>query len=79
MAADFAKTFETLKALPCDVFLGAHGLYYDMLEKYSRFEKGDRTAFLDPDGYRAYVAERQAAFEKELAKQKAASGGARKG
>jgi metallo-beta-lactamase class B len=79
MALDFAKTFATLKELPCDVFLGAHGGYYGMLEKHARQEKGDRAAFLDPDGYRAYVAERQAAFEKELAKQKAVSAGARKG
>jgi metallo-beta-lactamase class B len=71
MAADFRRTFETLDALPCEVFLGSHGGYFGLLEKYPRLEKGDLTAFLDPDGYKAYVADRQAAFEKELAKQQA--------
>ena len=28
IADDFARTFQVLKALPCDVFLGAHGGYY---------------------------------------------------
>src|SRR5271163_1688187 len=30
IAADFARTFVILKGLPCDVFLGAHGAYFDM-------------------------------------------------
>src|SRR5436190_1823919 len=34
IADDFARTFEVLKGLPCDVFLGAHGGYYGMVEKY---------------------------------------------
>ena len=41
IADDFAKTFEVLKALPCDVFLGAHGGYYGMVAKYERARRGD--------------------------------------
>ena len=40
IAADFAKTFEVLKSLPCDVFLGAHGSYYGMVERYALLEEG---------------------------------------
>jgi metallo-beta-lactamase class B len=69
MAADFTQTFRTLKALPCDIFLGAHGLYYDMLAKFARKQAGDQNAFIDPAGYKSYIAERQQAFEAELAKQ----------
>ena len=36
IAADFQRTFDVLKTLPCDVFLGAHGDYFDMLEKLHR-------------------------------------------
>lgn len=71
MAADFTRTFTTLKQLPCEIFLGSHGGYYGLLQKYPRFQKGDRTAFLDPGGYQAYIADRQAAFEKELSRQRA--------
>jgi metallo-beta-lactamase class B len=70
IAADYAKTFAVLKALPCDVFLGAHGAYFDMETKYEKWKAGDKDAFIDPAGYKAYVSERQKAFETELAKQR---------
>jgi metallo-beta-lactamase class B len=73
IAADYQATFRTLKSLPCDIFLGAHGLYYDMLAKVKRQQSGDKAAFIDPAGYKAYVADRQQAFETELAKQKHAT------
>src|SRR6188508_2098687 len=61
IAKDFAKTFEILKSLPCDVFLGAHGDYYGMIAKYERLSK-EPTVFVDPDGYRAYVDLKEKAF-----------------
>jgi metallo-beta-lactamase class B len=69
IAQDYAHGFEVLKALPCDVFLGAHGGYYDLKEKYARSKKGDHDAFIDPQGYKDYIAERQQAFEAELKRQ----------
>lgn len=67
---DFERTFRVLNALPCDYFLGAHGSYFDMEAKYARLEKGDSAAFIDPEGYRKFVAEREQAFRAELARQK---------
>jgi metallo-beta-lactamase class B len=73
MAEDFRRQFVTLKSLPCDLFLGAHAGYYDMLEKYSRLKAGSPTnPFVDPKGYRDCVAERQQAFETELGRQQKA-------
>lgn len=69
MAADFAKTFEVLKSLPCDVFLGAHGGYYGMVERYALLKKGQADAFVNPKGYKEYVAEKERAFRKTLAAQ----------
>jgi metallo-beta-lactamase class B len=69
IAQDFARTFRTLKALPCDVFLGAHGSYYGMLAKLARVKAGAANPFVDPEGYTKYVAEREHAFQSELAKQ----------
>ena len=40
IADDFARTFRVLKSLKCDVFLGAHGSYYGLEEKYARLQKG---------------------------------------
>ena len=71
IADDYAKTFHGLKALPCDIFLGAHGSYYGMEAKVARLEKDSKTnPFVDPEGYRAYVANREQAFREVLEKQK---------
>ena len=72
MARDFERTFRTLKALRCDLFLGAHGSYFDMERKYAQLKEKGAAAFVDPGGYEAYVADRDAAFRAELAKQEAA-------
>jgi metallo-beta-lactamase class B len=69
IADDYARMFRVLKSLPCDVFLGAHGSYYGMEGKYERLKGGDSRAFIDPEGYKAYVAEREQTFLKELEKQ----------
>src|SRR5271165_196913 len=73
IAQDYEQTFRVLKALPCDVFLGAHGGYNDMLAKYARTADGGENPFVDPSGYKAYVADREQAFETELKRQE--SGG----
>jgi acetyl esterase/lipase len=69
IADDFAKTFRILKSLPCDVFLGAHGGYYGMVERYELLKKGDANAFVNPEGYKEYVAQKERAFRKTLAEQ----------
>jgi metallo-beta-lactamase class B len=69
IAKDYVSTFETLKSLPCDVFLGAHGMYFGMEAKFARMKPGGANPFVDPEGYKSYVAEREQAFRKELAKQ----------
>jgi metallo-beta-lactamase class B len=69
IAADYEKCFRVLNALPCDLFLGAHGAYFGMDEKLARFKPGVTNPFIDPAGYRAYVSEREQAFRKELVSQ----------
>jgi metallo-beta-lactamase class B len=70
---DYARGFRVLKALPCDVFLGAHGGYYDMEAKYAKLNAGGPNPYIDPEGYKNYVAEREQAFLSELQKQTAAA------
>lgn len=72
IASDYERGFQALKSLHCDVFLGAHGAYYGMEAKYARIKDGGANPFIDPDGYKDYVNEREQAFRAELAKQKAA-------
>jgi metallo-beta-lactamase class B len=71
IAADYAAGFRALQLLPCDIFLGAHGGYFNMLDKYARMQSsGDgANVWIDPEGYRAELASAQAAFEKNLQRQ----------
>ncbi len=73
IADDFARTFQVLGALPCDVFLGAHGDYYGMVAKYERARRETGgNPFVDPEGYRGYVRQKEDAFRRTLAAQRAA-------
>ena len=70
IAQDYERMFRVLKSLPCDIFLGAHGGYFGMEEKYARFKQGDANPFVDPDGYKRFVADKETEFRTELAKQR---------
>jgi len=73
IADDYARGLAVLKSLPCDLFLGAHGGYFDMLAKRAQMKPGAPNPFVDPAGYRKFVAAKEQAFRDELAKQKAAA------
>ncbi|MGH9691455.1 MAG: subclass B3 metallo-beta-lactamase [Candidatus Acidiferrales bacterium] len=73
IAQDYERTFRVLKSLPCDVFLGAHGSYYGMEAKYARMKPGAPNPFIDPDGYKKFLAQKEQDFRQELAKQESAA------
>ena len=70
---DFEHTFAVLRTLPCDVFLGAHGGYFDMLTKLKHYPQDGPRAFLDSAGYNGFVSDAQKTFEQALTKQRAAA------
>jgi metallo-beta-lactamase class B len=72
IAEDYDRTFRVLKSLPCDLFLGAHGGYFGMEDKYARMQAGATDAFVDPSGCAAFVTLKEREFRSELAKQLAA-------
>ena len=69
IAADFRHTFTSLHALPCDVFLGAHGVYFDLLDKLARDSHKGVSVWIDPSGYRAFVDEAEIAFNTAFSNQ----------
>jgi metallo-beta-lactamase class B len=72
IAADYERMFRGLKTFRVDIFLGAHGSYFEMEAKYQRMKDGDKTAFVDPAGYKRFVEVKEQAFRAELARQQAA-------
>jgi len=73
IASDYEQTFRILKSLPCDVFLGAHGGYYDMEGKFARLTSSAGNPFIDRDGYQRYITDREHAFREALQKQQGAA------
>jgi metallo-beta-lactamase class B len=70
IASDYEQTFKVLKSLPCDIFLGAHGMYYDLEKKYALMKEGKPDVFVDREGYKKFVDLKEHDFYVELAKQK---------
>ena len=77
IAKDYAHTFDVLRSLPCDIFLGAHGLYFGMLGKLALVPKQGPSVWIDPQGYKSAVLEEQKDFEDKLAEQRAEAGKAK--
>ncbi|MGC1435896.1 MAG: subclass B3 metallo-beta-lactamase [Terriglobales bacterium] len=69
IAEDYERMWSVLKSLPCDIFLGAHGGYFGLEEKYPLMKDGSANPFIDPGGYKKYVAQKEQDFRTELAKQ----------
>jgi len=69
IADDYIRSFALLKRLPCDVFLGAHGSYFDLEKKLPRAGETPNP-FIDPDGYRRHLEERERAFRDQLDREK---------
>jgi metallo-beta-lactamase class B len=72
IAEDYARTFSTLAALPCDVFLGSHASFYGGADKAHRLREGvTPNPFVDPQGYRNFVVAAAAAYRERLAGERA--------
>ena len=64
---DYELTFQRLKTLPCDVFLASHGAFFSMLEKSKQLARGKKpNPFIDPQGYKRFIEDTEAAFRKQL-------------
>jgi metallo-beta-lactamase class B len=71
IADDFERGFTVLRSLPVDIFLGAHGIYFNMQQKMSRMPAEGSSVWIDPDGYRRTIADAQATLEHNLETQRA--------
>jgi metallo-beta-lactamase class B len=69
IAEDFARSIRILESLRPDVFLGAHASFID-LEKELEKRKASAASnpFIDPEGYRTWLARAKAQFEARLVK-----------
>ncbi|HXJ07369.1 MAG TPA: subclass B3 metallo-beta-lactamase [Candidatus Acidoferrum sp.] len=73
IAEGYQRMWRVLKSLPCDIFLGAHGGYFGLEEKYPLMKEGGANPFVDPDGYKMFIAQKEQDFRAELARQELAA------
>lgn len=52
-----------------DIFLGAHALYFELGKKYASLNSSLINPFIDPEGYKKHVTQKDLEFYTELKKQ----------
>jgi metallo-beta-lactamase class B len=70
IAEDYVRCFDVLHQLPANFFLGAHGGYFGLKEKFAAMKPGGPNPFIDQAGSTTYVATKAAAFRQEWERQK---------
>ena len=76
IAEDYVATFRKARELPVDVFLGSHGFWYGLAEKYEQHQNrgpDDPNPFIDREGYLAYIEMQEQNFLQMLAEQTSAA------
>jgi metallo-beta-lactamase class B len=71
IADDYRKSFSTLRKMHVDVFLAAHGSFYNLDEKYPKLGKDGENPFIDPAGFQAHIDLKEKQFLDEYNRQKA--------
>ena len=69
IASDYVATFAKARSLPVDVFLGSHGSFYGLNEKYAALKNrkpGEPNPFVDHAGYLAHIAAQEKRFQTML-------------
>jgi metallo-beta-lactamase class B len=65
----YAKSFATLKTLPCDVFLGPHAPFFKMEEKVKRLGT-QPNPFIDPNGLRDFIEMNEKAYNAQIQRER---------
>jgi metallo-beta-lactamase class B len=66
---DFRRTFHTLEMLKPDIWLSSHTVMFDFEGKRARAATEGAKAWVDPEGYRLFVAAQRGKFEAEVNKE----------
>jgi len=71
IADAYAKSFQKLRSLHCDVFLGPHAPFFDMEAKVRRMSADAQSnPFIDPEGYRNYIASFEKSYNEQLLRER---------
>jgi len=68
---DFRATYKKALTFPVEVWVSSHASFYGLADKYAKLQKrgpNDPNPFIDPEGYKAHVAQYEKSFEEALAR-----------
>jgi metallo-beta-lactamase class B len=63
---DYRRTHHLLEMLKPDIWLAQHNEYYDLAGKRQRAKTEGVQAWIDPEGYRRFIADKKRAFEDQV-------------
>jgi metallo-beta-lactamase class B len=70
VARAFERSFAIWRAMPCEIFLGSHGSFFDLEKKRRRLEAAPRpNPFVDPAGYQRTIHDAETKFRDLLSSQ----------
>jgi len=69
---DYARTFKAQKDMQIDIFLASHASQFKLHDKYTPGDPYDPNRFVDPQGFKAAVADLEKTYLEHVAKDKAA-------
>jgi metallo-beta-lactamase class B len=69
IVGDFERSFATWRSLPCQLFLGAHGVYFGLEAKRAAMRARAPNPFVDPQGCRAFLDRAEASVKREARRQ----------
>jgi metallo-beta-lactamase class B len=72
---DYRQIFRTFEALTPDIWCNPHNEMYGFDAKSARAAKEEETAWVDPEGYQAFIANQRAKFEATVRKENAGVNG----
>ena len=67
--ADYRRTHHVLEMLKPDIWLAQHNEYYDLAGKRERAKTEGVAAWIDPEGYRRFIAHKKREFEDQVDKE----------
>jgi metallo-beta-lactamase class B len=69
IVADYSRTFDVLRQLPCDIYLTSHAGQFGLRAKFHSGQKYSPDAFVDPYGLPRILSRLETEFEMELDEQ----------
>ena len=70
IAADYARTFKAQKDMQIDVWLASHASQFKLHDKYKPGDPFNPDRFVDPQGFKAAVAQLEKTYRDQLDKER---------